>query len=92
MVPATKLGFTAGQTTKPLAKGAGQDGLTELCAAGGCMPPEHAIIALPSVPGLISLSCGAPVCCRLDMFQGRCRGLISKFFYFPHPPADSSIA
>ena len=58
MVPATKLGFTAGQTTKPLAKGAGQDGITELCAAGGCMPPEHAITALPGVPGL-SLSCGA---------------------------------
>jgi len=59
MVPATKLGFTAGQTTKPLAKGAGQDGLTELCAAGGCMPPEHAITAVPGVPGLISLGCGA---------------------------------
>jgi hypothetical protein len=56
MVPATKLGFTAGQTTKPLAKGAG---LTELCAAGGCMPPEHAITAVPGVPGLISLGCGA---------------------------------
>jgi hypothetical protein len=28
-------------------KGPGQDGITELCAAGGCMPPEHAITALP---------------------------------------------
>ncbi len=33
----------------------------------------------------------APVCCRLDMFRGRCLGLISNFFYCP-PRVDSSIA
>jgi hypothetical protein len=27
----------------------------------------------------------APVCCRLDMFGGRCRGLISIFFIAPTP-------
>ena len=57
------------------------------------MPPEHAITALPGVPGLISLSCGAHLsAARLDMFRGRCVGLISNFFIAPIPPVDSSIA
>ena len=50
------------------------------------MPPEHAITALPGVPGL-SLSCGAHPCLLpLGHVSGSVRGVDLEFFYCPHPP------
>jgi hypothetical protein len=64
----------------------------ELCAAGACMPPEHAITTLPGVPGLISLSCGAHLSAAAWTCFGGGAGVDLEFFFIaPIPPVDSSI-
>jgi hypothetical protein len=80
-------GFTAGQTTKPLAKGAGQAG-NNRAVRGWRLYASRACNYRPSWRAGFNFVelWRAPVCCRLDMSRGRCMGLISNFFICPHPP------
>ena len=51
------------------------------------MPPEHAITALPGVPGLISLSCGAHLSAAAwTCFGGSAYGVDLEFFLLPPSP------